>query len=155
VKERVRGDRVDPEHRQLQRVAAGINCDGMTVLDDRLLAPGGVPQRRDDDHPLADTRRAHALADGDDTTHSFGTQPRGQRGPHSIHAPDQQQIRWVDRRRLNRDCQLARAGIGRRHLCELHDVGGGAESRKLKGLHRNRSLRKGLNPNTHYEQVKG
>ena len=137
VQEAVRRDRVDAEHRQLERVAVEVDGHGVAFVEDRLLAPGGLLERRDDQHPRPDTRSVHAVADGDDATDSFRAQRRGQVRAHPVDAPDQVQIRRVDRRRLDRHRQLARARIRRINLGELDDIGWCAEARKLKGLHRN------------------
>ena len=55
MQEAVRRDRVDAEHRQLQRVAVSVDQDGIAFVEDRLLAPGGLLERRNDEHPLAYT----------------------------------------------------------------------------------------------------
>src|SRR4029077_11744045 len=47
---------------------------------------------------------------------------------------------WVDGCRFDRDGELAGARIVRLDLGELDDVGGGAEARKLKGVHRDAAL---------------
>ena len=139
VQEAVRRDRVDSEHRQLERVAVEVDRHGVTFVEDRLLAPGGLLEGRDDQHPRPDPRPVHAVADGDHATDTFRAQRSGQLRAHPIDAPDQVQIRWVDRRRLDRNGQLTGAGIPRINLDELDDVGWCAEARQLKGLHRNRA----------------
>jgi hypothetical protein len=122
------------------RVAVGIYGHGVTFVQDRPLAPGGLLERRDDQHPRPDTRSVHAVAHGDDATDALRAEPRGELRAHPIDTPDQVQIRRVDRRRLNRHRQLARARIRRINLGELDDLGRRAEARKLKRLHGNRLL---------------
>jgi hypothetical protein len=138
VQEAVRSDRVDAEHRQLERVAVGVHGDGVAFVEDGLLAPGGLLERGDDEHPRPETRSVYSVANADHTTDSLCAQRRGQVRAHPIDAPDQVQIRRVDRRRLDRHRYLAGARIRRINLGELDDVGWCAEARKLKGLHRNR-----------------
>ena len=74
----MRRDRVDAEHRQLERVAVEVDGHGVSFVEDRLFAPGRLLERRDDQHPRPDTRSVHAVTDGDHTTDSFGAQSRGQ-----------------------------------------------------------------------------
>ncbi len=83
---------VDAEHRQLQRVAVSVDRDSVAFVEDRLLAPGGLLERRDDQHPLAYTRCVHSVADGDDATDSFRASRCRQLRTHPIDAPDQRQI---------------------------------------------------------------
>jgi hypothetical protein len=104
-------DRIDAEHRQLQRVAVSADGDGVALVEDRALAPGVLLERRHDQHPLTDARRVHAGADSDDATDALRPQRRGQLRAHPVEAPDQHQIRRVDRRRLDRHLELAGAGI--------------------------------------------
>jgi hypothetical protein len=129
----VRRDRVDAEHRQLQRVAVGINGHGVAFVENRPLAPGGLLERRDDQDSRPDPRPVHAFADGDHATGSFRAQRRRQHRADAIDAPDQVQIRRVDRRRLDRHHQLAGARIRGINVNELNDVGWCSEARKLKG----------------------
>ena len=68
MQKRVGRDRIDAEHRQLQRVAVSVDGDGIALVEDRPLAPGGLLERRNDQHALADTGRVHPLADRDDAT---------------------------------------------------------------------------------------
>jgi len=137
VAEAVRRDRVDAEHRQLERIAVGADGHGVAFVEDHLLAPGGLLERRNDQHPRPDTRWIHAVADGDDATDSFRAQRRGQVRAHPVDAPDQVQIRRVDRRRLDRHRQLAGARLRRSNVGEFDDVGWWAEAGDLEGLHRN------------------
>jgi len=88
----VRRDRVDAEHRQLQRVAVSVDQDGIAFVEDRLLAPGGLRERRNDQHPLAYTSCVDTVADGDDATDSFCPDRRRQLRSHTIDALDQRQI---------------------------------------------------------------
>jgi hypothetical protein len=92
VQEAVRGDRVDADHRQLQRVAVGVDRDTVAFVEDRPLAPGGLLERRDDEHSLAYTRCVDPVANGDDATDSFGAERRGQFRARPIDALDQHQI---------------------------------------------------------------
>jgi hypothetical protein len=71
VQQGVRRHRVNAEHRQLERVAVELDGHGVTLVEDRLLAPSGLLERRDDQHPRPDTRSVDAFADGDDTTDSL------------------------------------------------------------------------------------
>jgi hypothetical protein len=102
VQEAVRRDRVDAEHRQLERIAVGVYGHGVAFVENHLLAPGGLLERRDDQHPRPDARFVHAVADGDHTADSRRAQSRGQPRAHPVDAPDQVQIRRVNRRRLDR-----------------------------------------------------
>ena len=122
MQEAVRRDRVDAEHRQLERVAVAVDGHGVSLVEDRVLAPGGLLERRDDEHPRPDTRSVDAVADGDDATDSFRAERRGQRRAYSVDTPDQEQIRRVDRRRLDRHRQLAGARIRPIDFGELDDV---------------------------------
>jgi hypothetical protein len=90
----------------------------------------------DDKHPRSDTRSIHPLADGDHSTDTFRAQRRGQLRAHPVDAPDQIQIRLVDRRRLDRHRKLAGARIRRINLGQFDDICWFAEARKLKRLHR-------------------
>ena len=76
MQKRVGRDRIDAEHRQLQRVAVSVDGDGVALVEDRALAPGGLLERRNDQHPLADASRVHALADSDDATDPLRAQRR-------------------------------------------------------------------------------
>ena len=76
MEKRVGRDRIDAEHRQLQRVAVSVDGDGVALVEDRALAPGGLLERRNDQHPLADTGRVHPLADSDDATDPLRAQRR-------------------------------------------------------------------------------
>src|SRR5207237_9175931 len=71
MQEAVRRDRVDAEHRQLQRVAVGIDRNAIAFVEDRLLAPGGLRERRHDQDTLTYASCVHAVANGDHATDTF------------------------------------------------------------------------------------
>jgi hypothetical protein len=134
---------IDGQHRQLPRIGARRQGEETACRNNDSLPPGEAGKRRED--AVADLDVLHPRSHCEDATDTFAAYYGWKCGADSIDAPCEQEVARVDRRKLNPDKDLIRAGsLGLGNVDVLKTFDGFSISRELNSTHIDISLVRGL-----------
>jgi hypothetical protein len=103
VQQEIRGNRVNPYHRELQGVCFVAHRYDVAHWGDNLVCPSALLVSRDDQDPLTQQSNINLRSNLDNSANTLRAYRGWEVRLDAVEAANVQEVRWINRRRFHRD----------------------------------------------------